>query len=206
MGIVVWNPRTRRWEERETYYTQGQAVVGLDRGEIYRIRVAYNDNKNAGFDTSKPVHVKILVDGISVRDDSNKFKGLTQQALDTKGVEFVESAAVSNLGGRDAYVLDATEPRYWVCRGYEVDRDHYCPFTVVDAPESLAAERGFGDQAGVIMVAFYSDDQSVSRGVGTKPGTVVQGTAFRPVQNVGRPGEPLAYVPILICLARVLPE
>jgi hypothetical protein len=202
VSIVVWNNRSRRWDERETYYTQGQALVALDKGESYRIRVAYNDNRNAGFDTSKPVHVKILVDGISVRDaikneeESKKFSGLDQRALATKGVEFVGSAEVSSLASAKGYVHDATEPRYWDCRGYEVDQHHYCPFVVVDAPQSLAAERGFGDQAGIIMVAFYRDDQRVPRGLGTRPEPVVQGPAYRPVRNVGRPGAPLAYIPI----------
>jgi hypothetical protein len=175
--------------------------------------------QGAYFDTSEQAAVKVLVDGLSIFDQElpARFQGLPSASLVaktsraqllkpiTKGIalEIIESAAPTSLAAATpwpmlpAHLRGNRDDRAYL--GYYVGTDGlYCPFQVVDAAESLAAERGFTDSIGLITAVFYEDlghPLGADSNVATRPGPLRRGPNL-PQVPVGELGRELGMVSI----------
>jgi hypothetical protein len=204
-------------------YRGDQAYVGLDKGDEYRIRITYRDLRKvpgAYFDTSEQVAVKVLVDGLSIFDQElpASFQGLPAARLIAKAsrdqspkriakgiaLEIIENAAPTSLADATPWPLlpahlrdDNRDDRAYL--GYYVGTEGlYCPLQVVDATESLAAERGFTDSIGLITAVFYEDlghPLGADSDLATRPGPLRRGPQLTPVP-VGELGRELGMVSI----------
>ncbi len=137
--------------ERKGEFRGGDLLVGLRRGEVYRIQI---ENRSG-----QGVFLRLLVDGLNTLPERVLSKGVNVEAA-PHGV--VVAAQPVNLAEARAWWLDPPAENQaspvFVIRGFysQVGDDaKYREFRVVDAPDSQAARRGFADQAGLITAAFY---------------------------------------------------
>jgi len=157
-------------DERKGVFRDGQLLVPLKTGEVYRIQVA--NGKDHG------VFLRLLVDGLNTLPEPVWSKGVDVEAAPKREVA---AAQPVNLAEARAWWLDA-RPAGRTARGYSIDgffsqvgqNAKYNAFRVADAQDSQAARTGFADQAGLITAAFYQPVPKTARtgerGLGTALG------------------------------------
>lgn len=160
-----------RWKLRHPRFVDNKAYVELNPGERYGIRVGYRGKEMR--------RVKILVDGLSIFDQQppGKLAELNDEQLNaqlqTKSVrlDVQKSFLPKSLSNASAWPVlgNVTAGPY---EGFYIRRKVVCPFEVVDAEESWAAELGSTDLVGTITAVFYADlGKSIVLGdVGTRGG------------------------------------
>lgn len=130
-------------KRREMIKKGNELVVPLSPGEVYTVKVDY---LNRGENSSRPVAMRLLVDGLNT---------LAERA-DEKGIETWEWAKRMNLDDARHWVLDPQKHRKFHISGFYGKDNKYREFTVVGSQDSLAARQNFADSIGLITAAFYS--------------------------------------------------
>lgn len=186
-----------REEIRRPVFHNGEAFVELNKGETYAIEVHYGDYRrlNGGND----VHFKVLVDGVSILD--TRFDDYAAGPADNgdrpvfKGIELVRVARRDALADAHDFILPRNRSFVRLEGFYPEGRDPF-RFEVVDAEDSIGAQRGLGDRIGQIQVVFYEAVGEARGGadVGTTAGQVLEGRKVQRVERTSYPGRPLASV------------
>jgi hypothetical protein len=175
------------WVERRCHFVGNNAYVALEKGDEYRIRIAYRGPENA--------FVKLMVDGLNIKSQE-ALPEATEEELKTRGVEVLSLNPVSleHTDKKLAWVLkpgEVANPE-WEFEGFYLSRDLVCPFLVGERGESP----GLADQIGLITAVFYEELGAERGELGTTTSEpriaerrVVQTTA-------GNIGNPIASVHI----------
>jgi hypothetical protein len=162
-------------------YRGNKAYVGLRKGDEYVIRVSYNRQRH---DANRNVFYKVMVDGLSIRDQKVPRDGRPVNAAEfaTKGIQ-VGSPTPIRLEKTSCFVLTPElGQRECELEGFYLTDQLVCPFIVTDVAQSLAAKRGLTDQIGVITVTFYEEIGKPRGDVATKPGPTRIGRKIKPVE------------------------
>jgi hypothetical protein len=172
--------------KRPFTFRGNKAYVGLQKGDEYVIRVGYNRQRH---DANRNVFYKVMVDGLSIRDQKVPRDGRPVNAAEfaTKGIQ-VGSPTPIRLEKSSSFVLTPqTGGRECELEGFYLTDQLVCPFIVTDVAQSLAAKRGLTDQIGVITVTFYEEIGKPRGDVATKPGATRIGRKIQrvPVGEIG---------------------
>jgi len=157
-------------QERKGVFRDGQLLVPLKTGEVYRIQIE-NGNDHG-------VYLRLLVDGLNTLPERMWSKGVEVEAAPQRELA---GAQPVNLAEARAWWLDAREAgqtaAVYSVNGFfsQVGQNaKYNEFRVVDVQDSQAVRMGFADQAGLITAAFYQPipktAQTGERGLGTALG------------------------------------
>ncbi|MEZ6109944.1 MAG: caspase family protein [Pirellulaceae bacterium] len=138
-------------KERSGEFRGNDYVVPLRQGEVYTIRV-----RLLGRDK---VYMRLLVDGLNTLPEK----------VQEKGIATVEVAPIVKLDEARGWILDpsASNQPLWEIRGFVTETGtggKLRRFVVVDDNLSVAAQKNFTENLGLITAAFYAP--SLSR-VGT---------------------------------------
>ena len=146
-------------EERKGTFHDNDYLVPLKIGEEYEIYVENN--------TGREVLMRLLVDGLST----------LPQALDAKGIGTMETAPRVNLDQARHWSLDPKVAQdrnghkvfringFATATGAQGEVRH---FRVTHAEKSLAAQKQFTDQVGLITAAFYAPAGGSRAAIGTE--------------------------------------
>ncbi|MEM6798178.1 MAG: caspase family protein [Planctomycetota bacterium] len=214
------------FRERRPVFRDGKAYVGLDQGENYVIDIEYGDHRQ--LDGGKNIYAKILVDGVSILgtrfdtpDNDNDLPfgnggGFAAAGPDVdgsgdrpvfKGIDLIRVARPNALATAQEWVLprNRTSVRY---EGFYPEGDgDVCRFLVVDAKDSIGANRAYGQNVGLITVVFYRE-VGTPRGdaPGTAPGERLAGRRVQRVEREGYVGDQIAVVHLNYLSTRAVGE
>lgn len=170
--IAVKN-RSGRFQTRPIQNIDGQAVVTLRQGEVYRIHL-----KNK---LPEEVAARVLVDGLNTLPERKSGAKAKFSAIENDSRDLEIGPRVSLARARFWIIAPADSQSLWnMIPGFFRDtgtNGKYHEFRVSDAPNSLAAQKEYTDEIGIITVAFYTlqDEPSLERNVpfvGTKAGDI----------------------------------
>lgn len=140
-------------QERPGVSRDGEWLVRLKKGEVYRIQVESR--------MDQPVFLRLLVDGLNTLPERVRSKGVEIEAAPARAPA-LQAAWPMNLAEARAWRLEPRPPdqtgRVYGIRGFFSkvgENAQYNEFRVVDAPRSQAARLGFATQTGMITAAFY---------------------------------------------------
>ena len=143
-------------KERKPVSKENDLYVPLAPGEVYAVYVDYLEK---GIDSSKPVFMRLLVDGLNTLPEK----------LTVKGVETWEWGKRVNLAEARCWVLNPAKSRLWAVKGFytKTGDGKYREFKVVGARDGLAARQHYTDSIGLITAAFYAaKPKSTDRSIG----------------------------------------
>lgn len=172
---VLVKTRDGKLEERKPRFKGNDCYVRLNKGEVFEISAHHKSNQR--------VLLRLLIDGLNTMiEDAGGLPGEQLEMVEVpedpknpgKGVVRKVIGKRVSLDEARPWVLDPdarvpVDQRWWGIGGFASalgTSGKVREFLVVDAKESLAAEREFTDQIGMITAAFYAP-QGTSRGGGT---------------------------------------
>ena len=127
-------------EERKGVFRNNDYLVPLRVGEEYSIEVENN--------TGREILMRLLVDGLNT----------LPQAADAKGLGTMEVAPRVNIDSARHWSLDPKFGKLFRISGFVTNggaQGEWLRFRVARAEKSLAAQKQFTDQLGLITAAFY---------------------------------------------------
>ncbi|MBL9125071.1 MAG: hypothetical protein JNG90_15645, partial [Planctomycetaceae bacterium] len=178
LRILVKKP-DGKLEERKPRFQGNKAYVRLQKGEVFQISAHHSSNDR--------VLLRLLIDGLNTMiEDAGGPPGEQLENVEVpadpqdpaKGVVRKVIGKRVSLDEARPWVLDPERKvpvaeRWWGIGGFASAlgvNGKVREFTVVDAKESLAAEREFTDQIGLITAAFYAPKASRGGNVGVQAG------------------------------------
>lgn len=202
--IVVKKPNGQT-EERKPTFKGNDCFVTLKKGETFEVHAMQKTNQR--------VLLRLLIDGLNTMiEDADGLPGeqldevevLADPSAPDKGVVRKVIGKRVSLDEARPWVLDPSDLRdprqpWWRIGGFASvlgAAGKVREFTVVDASQSLAAQRQFTDQIGLITAVFYAPATgSRGGGVGVQAGDE-QDQAIRVVGGNKTPGDVLAVINI----------
>ena len=178
LRILVKKP-DGTFEERKPRFKGNDCYVKLSKGEVFQISAHHSSNDR--------VLLRLLIDGLNTMiEDAGGPPGEQLEEVEVpedpknpdKGVVRKVIGKRMSLDEARPWVLDPDKKvpvaeRWWGISGFASAlgvNGKVREFTVVDAKESLAAEREFTDQIGLITAAFYTPQGSRGDRVGVQAG------------------------------------
>ncbi|MCA9153790.1 MAG: caspase family protein [Planctomycetales bacterium] len=179
------NPRPGKFFNGKLYVPVHGPKGQESGGEEIEVLITHRDDTTAG---TRVRLLRLLVDGLNTLPEPKRDER-GEVVQENNAPKMIAAPVATNINHSRPWVLE--EPGTYVVRGYvrqtgpkgEVDR-----FRVVSASSSLASQRKFTDQIGIVTAAFYEpnvrDKGADSLRLGIAPGTTIDESlpVWQPIQ------------------------